>query len=334
MTSLRLLASALTAIVPALVFVCGACFAPAAWSQTINKTARIVVGFPPGGTADIVARLVADKLRGVYAPSVIVENRPGGAGRTAAEHVKSAEADGSVVLLTPRSMLTVFPHLYQSLGYDALRDFLPVTSAGNFPFAITAGPAAPDTVRTLPDFIKWAKANPKGGAFASPGAGTSAHFVGLVLSRSSGVSLTHVPYKGAQPAVQDLLGGQVPVAVLPQGDVLPHVRAGKLRVLATTGSQRSPFFKDAPTAKEAGFRQIEAEEGFVIVVPAKVPPLVADRLGTLIRAGQQSADVLERFGQLGLDARPSSAAETARLLKADYDRWGPIVKASGFRAED
>jgi tripartite-type tricarboxylate transporter receptor subunit TctC len=325
---------ALVSTLAVLAIACGACFAPAAWSQTINKTARIVVGFPPGGTADIVARLVADKLRGVYAPSVIVENRAGGAGRTAAEHVKGADADGSVILLTPRAMLTIFPHIYKSLGYDPLRDFAPVTAAGDFPFAVAAGPALPGSVRTLPDFVKWARANPQGAAIASPGAGTGPHFLGVTLARTSGVSLTQVPYKGAQPAVQDLLGGQVPVAIVPIGDALPHARAGKLHLLATTGPQRSSFFKDVPTVKEAGFRQIEAVEGFVIVVPVKVPALVADRLGTLIRAGQQGAEVQERLAQLGLEARPSTAEELGRLLKADYDRWGPIVKASGFRAED
>jgi tripartite-type tricarboxylate transporter receptor subunit TctC len=303
-------------------------------AQTLSKNARIVLGFTPGGSADTVARMVADHLRGVYAPNVIVENRPGGGGRTVVEHVKASEADGSTILLTPRAMLTIFPHLYKTLGYDPFSDFTPVTAAAGYAYAIVAGPALPDEVRTLPEFLKWAKANPKGAAFASPGPGTAPHFVGVMLARASGVNLTHVPYKGALPAVQDLLGGQVPVGIVPTSDTLPHVRAGKFRVFATTGPQRSRFLKDAPTAKELGFKQVDAEESFVIVVSSKVPARVADRLGTLIRAGQQSQAAQERLAQLGIEAQSSTTEELTKWLKADYERWGPIVKASGFKAED
>jgi tripartite-type tricarboxylate transporter receptor subunit TctC len=316
-----------------LALACGVFLAPAAWSQTINKTARLVLGFPPGGSADVVARLVAERLRGVYAPNVIVDNRPGAGGRTAAEHVKAADPDGSTVLMTPSGMLTVFPRVYRSLGYDTFRDFAPVTSAASLGFAVTAGPALPQDVRTFPQFLKWARANPNAASYASPGAGSAPHFAGIMLAHSSGVSLTHVPYKGAQPMVQDLLGGQIAVGIVPISDALPHVRAGKLRALASTGAQRTRFFKDVPTAMELGFRDIDVETQLVIVVPAKVPARVTDRLGTLIRAGQQSTEVQERIVQLGMDPRASTAGEVGRFLRADYDRWARVVKASGFKAD-
>ena len=303
-------------------------------SQTGAKLVRVMNGFPPGGSADIVTRLIADKLRGSYAATVIVENKPGGGGRTVLEQVRTAEPDGNTIVLTPTAMLTIFPHVFRKLGYDALRDFTAVGSAATFVTAVTAGPALPASVKTLPEFLEWAKQNPRDASYGSPGAGTSLHFVGTMLARHAGINLNHVPYKGAAPMIQDLLGGQIPVGMAPIGDAVQHARSGKLRVLATTGTQRSRFLPDVPTAREAGYAEVVAEDYFAFFVPARTPQDVIENLGRAIREALQSAEIRERMGQLGLDARSSTPAEMNDIVRAQFNAWAPVVKASGFTADE
>jgi tripartite-type tricarboxylate transporter receptor subunit TctC len=299
-----------------------------------GKVVRFMNGFPPGGSADTVTRLIAERLRGTYAANVIVENRPGGGGRTVLEQARSLDADGSVVVLTPTAMLTIFPHVYRNLGYDTFRDFTAVGSAATFVTAVSAGPALPASVKTLQEYIAWAKQNPAVANYGSPGAGTSLHFVGTMLARQGGVALNHVPYKGAAPMMQDLLGGQIPIGMAPIGDAVPQARAGKLRVLATTGPQRSPFLPDVPTARESGFPDIVAEDFFAFFVPSKTPADVVDRLGAALREALRAPEVKERMGQLGLDLRSTTPAEMQAIVRAQFDSWGPIVKASGFTADE
>ncbi len=302
-------------------------------AQTVPRLARILVSFPPGGSADIVARLLADKLRGPYATNLIVENRPGAGGRLVLEQARGMDADGSTIVFSPGSMIVVYPHIYKKLGYDALRDFTPAASAISFPLAITAGPGLPAGVDTLKAYGEWAKANPKLASFGSPAAGSAPHFVGTQLARALGTDLNHVPYKGTAPLVQDILGGQVPIGMLPIGDAFPLARAGRARVLATTGPARSRFLPDAPTAREAGF-EIEAEEVSGLFVPARTPAPIVESLNKLVRAALQAPDLLERFMQLGVEPLALSPQEFAVLVKRDFDRWGPIVKASGFNPEE
>ncbi len=299
-----------------------------------GKVVRIFNGFPPGGSADTVTRIIAERMRGTYAPNVIVENRPGGGGRTVLEQVRTMDADGSVIVLTPTAMLTIFPHVYTKLGYDPFRDFVAVGSAATFVTAITAGPALPANVKTLQEYVAWVKQNPTGGNYGSPGAGTSLHFVGTMLARQGGVTLNHVPYKGAAPMMQDLLGGQLPVGMAPIGDAVPQARAGKLRVLATTGPQRSPFLPEVPTARESGFPDIVAEDYFALFVPAKTPPETVAKIGASIQEALRSPEVRERFAQVGVDLRSTTPAEMQAIVKSQFETWGPIVKASGFTAEE
>ena len=305
-----------------------------AQSQAPGKVVRVMNGFPPGGSADIVTRLVADRLRGSYATTLIVENKPGGGGRTVLEQARTADADGTTIVLTPTAMLTIFPHVFKKLGYDAQRDFTSVGSAATFVTAITAGPGLPASVKTLPEFLQWAKQNPANATYGSPGAGTSLHFVGTMLARHAGINLNHVPYKGAAPMMQDLLGGQIPVGMAPLGDAVAQARGGKLRVLATTGTQRSRFLPDVPTAVEAGFADVIAEDYFAFFVPARTPPEIIETLGRAIRDALQNAEVRERMAQLGLDARASTPAEMNEIVRTQSRTWAPLVKASGFTADD
>lgn len=303
-------------------------------AQPAGKVVRLFNGFPPGGSADVVSRLVADKLRGTYAPNVIVENRPGGGGRTVLEQFKSADADGTAIALTPTGMLTIFPHVYKKLGYDTFRDFIPVGAAATFSTGITAGPALPASVKTVQEYLAWAKQNPGQSNYGSPGAGTPMHFVGTMLARAANASLNHVPYKGAAPMVQDLIGGQIPLGMVPIGDAVPQHRAGKLRVLAVSGPQRSTFLPDVPTAREAGFANINVEDYFLLLVPAKTPADVVERLGAAVRDAVRSPDVRERMAQVGVEARANTPAEMAATIKAQFDAWAPVVKASGFTADE
>lgn len=300
----------------------------------IAKLVRVMNGFPPGGSADIVTRIVAERLRGGYASNIIVENRPGGGGRTVLEHARTGDADGTTIVLTPTAMLTIFPHVYTKLGYDTFRDFTAVGSAATFVTAITAGPGLPANVRTLNDLVEWTKTLPQGASYGSPGSGTSLHFVGTMLGRRSGGKMTHVPYKGAAPMMQDLLGGAIPIGMAPLGDAVTQSRAGKVRVLATTGTRRSRFLPDVPTAQEAGFSEVVAEDFFAFFVPSKTPPEIVERLSGAIREALASQEVIDRLAQLGLEARPTTPKEMGDIVRTQFNTWQPVVKASGFSLDE
>lgn len=327
MLNRRRLAAALTVAL--------ATFAPLAMAQpVIDKTVRIVVGFPPGGAADAVARLLAEQLRGTYAATVIVDNKAGAGGRLGAQAVKAGEADGSQILLTPASILTIYPHVYKKLGYDSLADFTPVGSVAKVTFALSVSSAVPATVKTVADYVAWAKANPKDANFGSPAAGATPHFVGTMLGRAGGVQLNHVPFKGGAPLVSDLLGGQIQSGVNVLPEVLPHANSGKLRILAVSGAKRSRFLPNVPTFAESGFKDVAADEHFAVFVPSKTPPDVVAKLNTAIRTALKAKPMVDGLEKLSFDLGGESPAEFAKIVQSEISRWGPIVKASGFSSED
>jgi tripartite-type tricarboxylate transporter receptor subunit TctC len=323
----RFVASALAALA-------GAASGANAWAQTGGKPARIITGFPPGGSTDIVARVLADRMRGQYAPNIIVENKPGAGGRIAVEFVKAGDADGSLMLLSPAGMFTIYPHVYRKLEYDALADFTPVSTLVGYSFAITVGPSVPAQVRTLADLMQWYKANPKSAAYGTPGAGSAPHFIGTIVARLAGVELNHVPYKGMAPVMQDLMAGQIPVGMLTVGDAVGHAKDTKLRVLATTGPARSPFLPNIPTAAESGFKDLVADEWFGMFVPSKTPPQTVERLSSSIREALKSAPVQQRFAEFGLETLGTTPAQFRQMVRSEHAMWAPIVKASGFTAVD
>ncbi len=296
------------------------------------ETARVLCGFPPGGTTDAVSRRVADKLRGVLAATVLVENKPGAAGRLAVEELKRSAPDGSSLLLTPASMITLYPHIYTKLAYG-MDDVTPVCTAGVIEFGFGVGPMVPDTVRNLKDFLAWVKANPAQANFASPGAGSPPHFLGALLSKESGVELRHVPYRGSAPGLQDLMGGQVAAMSSPVGDYLPHIKSGKLRLLATSGAKRSRFAPDVATYVEQGFKPLEMREWYGFFLPGKASADLVQRAATAIRAAVAMPDVIEGFAALGVEASANTPAELAGAVKAENAAWGPIVKRVGFTPE-
>ena len=300
----------------------------------LAKPARIVVGFPPGGSADLIGRVLAQQMTG-YAASVIVENKPGAGGRIALDTLKASEPDGTTMVVTPSSMMALYPHVYKKLSYDPVKDFTPVAMLASFPFVLTVGPLVPAQIKTVAEFMAWCKANPKLVAYASSGNGSTPHFAGVTLARAAQVELTHVAYKGGAPAMNDVLGGQIAANMAVISNALPLLQAGKLRALAVTGAARSPALPDVPTLAEAGYRDAVVTEWFGVFLPAKAAPEVLARLSAAVREALKSKAVLDVLVKASFEvAAPASPTEFGRMLKAGIDYWGSIVKASGFTPED
>ncbi|MDL9997914.1 Bug family tripartite tricarboxylate transporter substrate binding protein [Variovorax sp. J22P240] len=300
----------------------------------LNGNAAIVSGFPAGGMGDNVARPVAEKLRGHYATSLTVESRTGAGGRIAVEYVKRAAPDGLTILQIPSSPMVLYPHTYKKLNYDPLVDFTPVTSTVTYAFSFTAGPGLPAEIKTVADYVKWAKANPKQATYGVPAAGSALHFAGMMLQKAADIEMTSVAYRGGAPLLNDVMGGQVPVSFNVVGEVMPHIRSGKLRSLGVTSAQRSPFLPEVPTLVEQGYKDIAVQEWLGWFLPAKTPAATVQRLNTLVREALQAPDFIAALATYGLEPVHQSPEEFARRVKADYDRWGPIVRATGFTAED
>jgi len=307
-------------------------FAQAAAAAMLER-AVIFAGFAPGGTTDVTARRVGERLQGTYARTVQVENRTGAGGQIALTALKSAPADGSAMIVTPMSMLGIYPHTYKKLPYDPVADFQPVSQAVLFDYAIAVGPGVPEAIKTPTEFIAWAKANPNGQAFGSPAAGSGPHFLGELFGRAGNVPLRHIPYRGTQPAILDMLGGQVPSVCGPVGEFLAHLPTGKVRILATSGAARSRFTPNVPTFVEQGFRDLVLDEWFGFFVPGKTPTDIVNQLNATIRAALAVPEVVTGLALMGLVATPSSPTELAALLKRDTERWGPLVKTVGFTAD-
>jgi len=208
-----------------------------------------------------------------------------------------------------------------------------VTTVCSFVFAVSVGPAVPDSVKTVAELMQWAKANPKQASFGSPAAGSMPHFTGVLLGRAAGVELTHVGYKGGAPAIQDLIGGQIPMSVNVLSEALQLHKAGKLRILATTGPQRSPYLPEVPTLREAGF-DLEATEWFGLFVPAKTSIETVTKLNAAVRDALKSKQVIDGFAKFAFEPVGDSPSDFAKRVRFAYDRWGPVVKSTGFKAEE
>ena len=294
---------------------------------------KIVTGFAAGGTSDTLCRRLATKLSPDFAKIAVVENRTGAGGQIAIQYVKEQPANGGTMLQTPTSMLTIYPHIYKKLPYDPVADLTPVSLGCVFDFGFAVGPAVPANVKTVAEFLAWAKANPVGATFGSPAAGSTPHFVGALLGKNAGIELRHAAYRGTQPAMLDLLGGNVSAVSGPIGDITQHLPTGKVRILGVSGAKRSRFAPDVPTFTEQGLKDMVFSEWFALFLPAKASPELVARLNAALKTALASKDVVDGLATFGLEAMSSSPSELAELLRKDTAMWAPIVKQIGFTAE-
>ena len=293
-----------------------------------DKTIRFLVGFPAGAGLDAMTRLVADKMRVSLGQTVVVENRTGAAGQIAMSALKAAAPDGQTLVMTPLVTIVTAPHVFPKLPYDAFADFTPVAHTADFLFAFGLGPSVP--AKSLAEFIALVKKEPRHGNYASAGAGSLPHFFSILFAQTAGINMTHIPYKGTAPALTDLVGGQISSFMGTVSDMAAQHKAGKLRIVATSGAARARTAPDAPTFKELGFN-IEGAGWYAAYAPAKTPKETVDRLSKAIVDAIRAPDVKERLEALGMEPTGLGPEELARIHKADYDKWGPVIKASGFR---
>ena len=299
--------------------------APPAAAQ--DKTIKFLVGFPAGASLDTMTRLVADKMRISLGQPVVVENRPGAAGQIAMSAVKAAPPDGLTLVMTPLVTVVTAPHV-QELPYDAFADFAPVAHAADFLFAFGMGPATP--AKDLREYVALVRQDAKYANYASAATGSLPHFFSLLFAERAGLKMNHIGYKGTAQAMTDLLGGQIAAFMGTVSDVGPQHKAGKVLAVATSGAQRSRHLPDVPTFKELGY-DIEGAGWYAAYAPAKTPKDVVDRLSMAIIEALKAPDVREKLDNLGMEPTGFGPAELARIHKADYDKWGPVIRASGFK---
>ena len=292
-----------------------------------KSTLKILVGFPPGGSVDIVARLIADHMRTTLDQNVIIDNKPGAAGRVALGEVRRAAPDGNTLVLAPSGALVILPWATKNLGFDPAKDFTPVARVTTFDFAVTAGPAAP--AGDLKGVLAWMKANPGKANYATSGAGTVPHFAGLLLGQVSGVPMTHVPYKGGAPAAQDLIGGQIPLMVDTPSETLEQHKAGKVRILAVTGENRSAALPDVPTVRESGV-DLVADAFFGLYGPANMPADRTRKISDAVAKALASPDVQGKIRALALTPNYAGPQALAATQATHLKRWEAPVKASGY----
>ena len=284
---------------------------------------RMVLGFPPGATSDILSRLVADRMRTSLGRPVVVENRPGAGGQIGNEAVKAAAPDGATLLMTPVATMAIYPHSFAGkLRYDPLREFAPVAhlSSAHLGFGVAASVPA----RSLAEYVALVKKDRKAGYYGSAAAGSLPHFFGVMFARAAGIEVTHVPYKGTAPVMQAIAAGEVAAISTVAADIATLVKSGKARLLATSGPQRADAFPQVPTFKESGY-DLVAVSWYALFAPAGTPQPMIER-----HARAAIAAVREKLEQLGLEPTGLGPAELAAILKADYDKWGPVIRASGF----
>ena len=296
---------------------------------------KFLYGFPAGSAGDIACRRVAEKMAGTaYARnSALVENKPGAGGRIALDALKSSPADGSVLALSPFSATAIYPHVYKKLSYDPVADIVPVSIAAIMHHGLAVGPVVPASVTDVKGFVAWAKANPDKANYGSPAAGSTPHFLGALLGLNQSVDLKHVPYRGSIPGITDVVGGQIAAMFTPAGDFLPNHRAGRLRLLGTSGRARLPFASEVPTFAEQGFGELTTEEWFGFYAPVKTPSSVLVAANAAINAALKDKSVIDGLAIVGLLAQGSTIDEMARSQRAELERWGPLVKRIGFTAE-
>ncbi len=307
--------------------------APASWAQTFpSKAIKIVVPFPPGGSTDLLARRIGEKLAAALGQPVVVENKPGAGGTTGADGVAKSPADGYTLLMGVTGSNAISASLYPSLSYDPLKDFAPVSQVVSAPLVLAV--AATSTIKTVRDYLAAARANPM--TYGSPGNGTSMHLTGEMFDMVTGVKLTHVPYRGSAPALNDLLGGSLQSMF---GDflvLLPQIKAGKVVPLAVTSARRHPQLPDVPTLGESGLPGLagfEATSWQGLFAPAATPREVLVKLNAEVVKALEAPDIKEFFGNQGFIVAGSTPEQFKALIEAEVPKWARVVKAGNIKPD-
>lgn len=312
----------------------GAGLAPAAQAQPRPELLRVINGYPPGGSADIISRKLAERLGGGrFAANAVVENKPGAAGRLAVEELKRAPADSATLLVTPASVVTMYPHVFRQLAYDPFTDVTPVSTVAATGFALGVGPKVPSSVATVDDFLRWCRANPAVAQVGNPGAGSMPHLMALQLERDGRAEITHVPYRGGAVAAAAAAGGEVAASFATESAARALVQAGRMRVLATTWAERSPFFPQVPTFREQGLPALTQREWFGAFMPPRALAATVQAMADALRAVLQEAEVRETWERTGLLAEASGPAPLLAAMRSEHAQWGALVKATGFTPE-
>lgn len=292
---------------------------------------KVLIGVPAGGTQDVLTRAIAHEVRDSLGP-LIIDNRSGAAGRIAVEAVKTAAPDGHTLLLGTAGMMTMFPSAYKNLSYDPIKDFQPIVNAARFELALVVNKDVP--ANTLPEFIAWAKSQGDKVSFASYGAGTPSHFLGEMLNRAAGLKMVHVPYRGSTPARQDVMGGQIPVYFDTVGGAQQMLPSGRIKVLATSGEKRSPLMPALPSFVEGGYKDVVATAWFAYYAPLKTPKPVVDKLRAEFKRAVNSREVRQQLLANGMYPVADDADTLVKTMREDTARWGAIMKAVNFQAND
>jgi len=313
----------------------GLAVAPLARAETWpNRPIRVLIGVPAGGTQDVLTRAIAEAVK-TSLGTIVIDNRSGAAGRIAADVVKNAEPDGYTLLLGTAGMMTMFPNAYKKLGYDPVKDFVPIVDAASFELAMTISSTVPAT--TLAQFIAWAKTQGPDGAnvsFASYGAGTPSHFLGEMLNRACGLKMVHVPYRGSTPARQDVMGGNIPVYFDTVGGALAMLPSGRVKVLATSGAKRSPPMPSVPTFVELGYKDVIASAWFSYYAPARTPAPIVARLRSEFTKAVNSREVRQQLIVNGMYPVGDGPEALLKTMHDDTERWGRIMRAVNFSVSE
>ena len=296
-----------------------------------SRNVVIVVPYPAGGVADLLPRLVAEKLTQKWGKTVLVENRAGASGNIGMAYVAQQPADGYTFALAPAGNLTVNPTLFKNLPFDTEKDFTPVTLLANVPNVLVVHPSVP--VKTFQELVAYAKANPHKLNFASPGAGSGAHLAGELLKLDAHIDMVHVPYKGLAPAVNDLLGGQVQMMFAGVSTVLQAVKAGKLRALAVAGPHRLDALPGVPTVAESGYPGFDVTSWYGIVAKSGTPPAIVQKVQEDMAEALRQPDVRKKLADLGLEPVGDTPEQFGAVIKAESAKWGDIVKKANIQAQ-
>ena len=296
-----------------------------------SKPVRIIVGYTPGGSNDVLARVVARHLQETLGQPFVVENKPGASGQISAEMLARSAPDGYTLAVIPNDVLTVQPNLGAKVPYDPVNDFEPVAALGAVPIALVINASSP--IKSVSELIAAAKAKPDSLTFASSGSGGPQHVSAAMFNLLAGTKTVHVPYKGNAPALTDVLGGQVDILFSPINSALPHIRSGKLRALAVASDQRLSSLPDVPTLAESGVAGYKSEIWIALFAPRNTPKEIVDRLAAEVTRMQARAEIRQQLGGQGIDPVGMSSAQVASLIKADLARWSKVIKETGIKAE-